>query len=246
MRTLRSRIVISVFISVFSGVTSPVWPQTAASPSTTPDSGTGATASVVCFSEPAKLSDQDVQAFLANPQTLLQSFSGGGLAMSSRVRALAGSSGTTLSPIILLASVPQANADRTAPSNDQVSALGSGLGRAARSCVSVNPEYAVRIQQEVIASENEALIVAFRAANAELPTAALGATASTAAGAAAAAAIGGAGAGTGTGTSGSATDGQSFTTTVSGSYNISSQNRYFASATSTSAGNSGSVSPTTP
>jgi hypothetical protein len=229
-------------MSAFSGFTSIVWAQTAPSSGVAPN--TPGAASVVCFAEPAKLSDQDVQAFLANPQILLQSFSGGGLAMSSRVRALAGSSGTTLSPIIALASVPEANPDLAAPSSDQISALGSGLGRAARSCVSVNPEYAVRIQQEVISSENEALITAFRAANAELPTAALGAAASTAAGAPGATAIGGAGAGTAVGTSGSGADGQSFTTTVSGTYNISSRSRYFASATSS--GNSGSISPATP
>ena len=242
MSAPRSGFVLSVFMSLFSGFTSIAWAQAATSSGAAPTMS--AAAGVVCFSEPAKLPDQDVQAFLSNPQTLLQAFNGGGLAMSSRVRALAGSSGTTLSPIIALASVSQGNADQVAPSNDQVSALGSGLGRAARSCVSVNPEYAVRIQQEVIASENDALIVAFRAANAELPTAALGAAASSAAGAPGAGAIGGAGAGTATGTSGSGADGQSFTTTTSGSYNISSRSRYFASATSS--GNNGSVSPATP
>lgn len=125
-------------------------------------------AETACFSGPAKLSDAEVQAFLAAPSSLLSEFPSGGLPLSTRVRSLAGSDASTLDPIAGL--IASANPG-------QVSAIGSGLARVARACQTVNPEYAATIQDKVASLDNEALEVAFEAASQEVQTAAVGAVA---------------------------------------------------------------------
>lgn len=124
-----------------------------------------AAAETACFAGPAKISDAEVQAFLATPSSLLSEFPSGGLPLSTRVRSLAGSDAGTLDPIVAL--IASAN-------SGQVSAIGSGLARVARACQTINPEYAATIQEKVASLDNDALEVAFQAASQEVQTAAVG------------------------------------------------------------------------
>ncbi len=144
-----------------------------------------------CFVAPARLSDADMQVFLADPAALLADYPSAGLPMTTRVRSLAGSSATTLDPLLgLVASA----------SPPQVSAIGSGLARVARACAASNPDYAGLIQQKIAGLNNPQLVAAFLAASSEVQTAALGAASSAAGGAGGA--IGGGGAGAAGGSSG--------------------------------------------
>ncbi|MCM2477818.1 hypothetical protein HGO38_30695 [Rhizobium sp. CG5] len=168
-----------------------------------------------CFQSPAKLNEAEINAFIASPASLLSENPTGGLPMSSRVRALSGSSADTLDLIISL--VAQA-------SPEQKAAIGSGLARAARACAAVNPEYAALIQEKVAGVTDPAVITAFLAASNEVQTAALGAGA--AGGGTAAAGIGGGGtAGVGSGNAG----GDVTTAQSTSGYSTSGSGQYFAS-----------------
>ncbi len=231
--TLRS-IVFSgaAFVAVVAGAAVAPLPAFAQSAGQPPAAGApGEPVVVSCFVPPAKLPDQDVQAFLANPRELLRSYANGGLALSSRVRALAGSSSLTLPRLLSLMSAPAADEPQLTASPDQIAAIGAGLGRAARSCVGVDAEYAARIQQEIALLNNQALTTAFLSGNSDVATAALGGGAGAGGGAAAGAGIGGGGAGTAAGTTaGGTTGGDSSTVTTSGSFPLTFGSRYFASS----------------
>lgn len=129
-----------------------------------------------CFVDPARLTDKEMRAFLSDPAGLLKEFPEGGLEMSSRVRALAGSSASALDPLFALVS---------RSTNPQVSAMAAGLARAARACAPSNPVYAVQLQERVAGIDNEVFIAAFIAASNEVQTAALGTSAASSAGGAA-------------------------------------------------------------
>ncbi|MBP1848735.1 hypothetical protein [Rhizobium halophytocola] len=118
-----------------------------------------------CFQTPARLSDENIESFLANPADLLSQNPAGGLALSTRVRALAGSSSQSLDAII--AQVGGAN-------SAQKSAIGSGLARAARACAPTQPEYAALIQQKIAELNAPEVTAAFLSASNEVQTAALG------------------------------------------------------------------------
>lgn len=141
----------------------------------------GQTAS--CFLAPAKMSEAEIGAFLANPAALLSRNPLGGLAMSSDVRALGGSSALAIEAIVSL--VATANPQ-------QRSAIGAGLARAAAACARTNPEYAAAIQEKVAAIEAPDVIAGFLSASNEVQTAALGATSTVGGGA-----VGGTGGGGG-------------------------------------------------
>jgi hypothetical protein len=128
-----------------------------------------------CFVAPAKMADTDIAAFLAQPASLLSDFPAAGLPMSSKVRALTGSSTAVLDPMIAL--VARAN-------SPQKSAIGAGLARAVKSCQVTTPDYVLLIQQKVAAANDADLTAAFTAGLNDLPTASLGTTgaASTASG----------------------------------------------------------------
>lgn len=186
-----------------------------------------------CLVAPASLSDSIVQAFLSSPESLLSEFQTGGIPMSNRVRALTGTNEAALSPLIKLAG--QAN-----PS--QVAALGAGLARAAAACVSLKPDFAARIQQEVAETDNAALQTAFAGAMPETETAALGAAGAGAsgAGAAGASAIGSNGnAGGGVNATGTAADGSSGTASGDSAFSAGASSPYFATS---SAGSSTFIS----
>lgn len=123
------------------------------------------TPSAGCLVAPARLSDDDINAFLVAPDKI---FSGntGVLNISNSVRGLLGSSASTLEPIGALVS----NA-----TPEQLSAIGSGMGRAARACTPVDNEYATRIQAKVVELNNPSLTTAFLAAVGDVQTASLGA-----------------------------------------------------------------------
>jgi len=127
---------------------------------------------------PANLTPVDVNGFTANPAVLLDMSDP--LVLLSRVRALVGSSNDALAPVIEQAK--KANAA-------QMAAIGSGLGRAANSCLVSDPQFKLAIEKAVAdaatADPNLApLLAAFAKVLAEGGTAALGpgASASAAAG----------------------------------------------------------------
>ncbi len=182
-----------------------------------------------CFLSPAKLTDEEVTRFVMTPAGLLLEFTQGGLAMSSKVRALAGSSADTLPAILGL--VPNAN-------DPQVSAIGSGLARAAAACASTDLPYATRIQEEVALLGNAALETAFLAGADEIETAAIGAVGGAAGGAA-----GGIGAGgvAGGGTAG--TGGDASVAAGNSSFSASGSGRFFSSSVSARSSNDSVVSP---
>ncbi|ARM89577.1 hypothetical protein RHEC894_CH03305 [Rhizobium sp. CIAT894] len=124
---------------------------------------------------PANLTSVDVSGFTTNPAALLDMSDP--LVLSSRVRALVGSSNDTLAPVIEQAK--KANAA-------QMAAIGSGLGRAANSCQVSDPQFKLAIEKAVAeaasADPNLApLLAAFAKVLAEGGTAALGPGASAAA-----------------------------------------------------------------
>ncbi|OAV52750.1 sugar transporter [Rhizobium sp. WYCCWR10014] len=124
---------------------------------------------------PANLSSVDVSGFTASPAVLLDMSDP--LVLSSRVRALVGSSNDALSPVI-----EQAKKASVA----QMAAIGSGLGRAANSCQVTDPQFKLAIEKAVAeaasADPNLApLLAAFAKVLAEGGTAALGPGASAAA-----------------------------------------------------------------
>lgn len=118
---------------------------------------------VACFLPPIKLLDEDVEAFLANPASLLTDYPDGGLLLSSRVRSLAGSDARTLQPILQLA---------VGATLEQRAAIGSGLARAATACAPSSERYAALIQESVAGMDNNELLTAFLSATNDLQTAA--------------------------------------------------------------------------
>src|SRR5882672_5343879 len=83
-------------------------------------------ADAACYGPTQQLPAQVVSDFIANPAALLQQYPNGGAQMISRIRDLAASNPTTLAAIMTL--IATAN-------KDQKTAVGSGLGQAARVCV---------------------------------------------------------------------------------------------------------------
>jgi hypothetical protein len=175
---------------------------------TTADAQSGA-----CFSGPALLPQDTIASFLNNPSSLLQSAPVGGFQLTSQVRALAGSSNEAIPELVGLAS----------SANDaQIAALGTGLAQAALACVANRPDVAALIQEEVAASNNQALITAFTAASGNVETAAITGS------------IGGVGGVTGGGAPGIGTGG-----TVGGTGGEGSVRSFSNPAFSLSAGNAG-------
>ncbi|MFS8145019.1 sugar transporter [Rhizobium sp. R635] len=137
-----------VFVAMFSGMTSSAF-------------------AAACLG-PANLTSVDVSGFTANPAVLLDMSDP--LVLSSRVRALVGSSNDALSPVIEQAKKADAA---------QMAAIGSGLGRAANSCQVSDPQFKLAIEKAVAeaasADPNLApLLAAFAKVLAEGGTAALG------------------------------------------------------------------------
>ncbi len=122
-----------------------------------------------CLAGPARASEAQISAFLANPASLLSDFGMTSVEMSARVRALVGSDTRSLDPAV---------AALTAASVDQRAAIGSGLGRAAFACQEVNPDYAALIQSRVADLAFSDVKTAFLAATNDIQVAAIAAAAS--------------------------------------------------------------------
>lgn len=180
-----------------------------------------------CFVEPAKLSEAEVNAFLAEPGGLLSTYVAGGMPMANLVRSLAGSDRRALDALIAL------NEDATPV---QRAAIGAGLARAAAACASSVPAYAALIQQKVAEIGQGELVTAFEAASADVETAALNTGQGGNTGGGQGGFTGGNGDSAGSGTAG--TTAQTGTTTQSGTFSVGSAGRF------SDDDDSSSVSPT--
>jgi hypothetical protein len=117
-----------------------------------------------CLVPEARFLASDLDAFLADPATLLSSFESGGLPLSNRVRQIAASDSRSLEPLVAL--VAAAN-DRQRP------AIGSGLARAAFVCLAEHSVYAAMIQAKAVASDDEDFLTAFSDTLRDIQTAAI-------------------------------------------------------------------------
>ncbi|MFB2553202.1 hypothetical protein [Ensifer soli] len=124
-------------------------------------SKTGAQAGAGCFAGAARLSGEEVGAFLAAPPALLSGHPDGGILLSARVRALAGSDRRTVDPLLGLV-------QGATPA--QAAAIGAGFARAARACVAADPRYAAALQEKVAGLGDPAVDTAFEAAAGEVRT----------------------------------------------------------------------------
>lgn len=115
-----------------------------------------------CLNGVSLLNQDEISGFLNKPSTLLEG--NGGLALSGRVGALAGSSSNTLNAIVSLTA---------GASPPQKAAIGAGLASAVKSCSEINPDYANQIQAAVAQTNDVALLTAFAASSGQLATAAL-------------------------------------------------------------------------
>jgi hypothetical protein len=107
----------------------------------------------------------NVQAFLANPQAVLQQNPSGGPTLVSQVRDLAVANPATLTSIIgLLAGA----------SKDQKNAIASGLAQAAKIVVKNNPPYATQIQQAIADTKDQDVVLAYAGAAGDVPIGAAG------------------------------------------------------------------------
>jgi hypothetical protein len=93
--------------------------------------------------------------FLADPAALLDRYPNGGAQLITQVRDLAASDPATLKPLLGL--LPIANPE-------QATAIGTALGQVAMMALKVDQAYATRIQEAVVAAQNNAALVAFSAA----------------------------------------------------------------------------------
>ncbi len=118
-----------------------------------------------CVEGPAKMSDSDIQAFLASPDGLLSSNVSGGLNLSNTIRQLVASDSGSLDAVIKL--VSSAN-------KSQASAIAGGLARAVQACKTVDPAYADKIQQSVATIQDTSFLEAFASASSQIATASLG------------------------------------------------------------------------
>lgn len=160
---MKFEVIVAGFAAVAVSVLSA--PMDARAQSDTPDL-TPTAVNEFCFLPPAKLSDDAVAAFLADPAALLTEYRTGGLPLVNTVRGLAGSSATAVPILLKLA--------ETANERQQT-AIGAGLARAAVACSRSDPTYSAMIQEAVAGSPLAAVLLAFQTATNDVQTAAVGA-----------------------------------------------------------------------
>lgn len=149
--------------AVFAGLVSPVAAFAQDAPVAAP-AAQEAKADTSCFLAPAKLSAAEVDAFLANPAKLLADEPSGGLPLSNKVRALAGSSSQAAAKMVDLSK---------SATDIQKAAIGAGLSRVVQACASF-PDYAANIQNLVAGLGDSTVIAAFMAASSDVQVAAVG------------------------------------------------------------------------
>jgi hypothetical protein len=133
------------------------------------------------FAEATVVQVSTTQAFIANPKVILEQNPNGGGRLSTQVRDLAASDGSTLGPIINL--LKDAN-------DAQKTAISDGLAQAAKLVVLTNQALAAEIQSRIAAINDPTITVAFTNALGDVRLGGVG-------GGALGGALGGAGAGGG-------------------------------------------------
>ncbi len=112
-----------------------------------------------CLAVTEQLSVSEIDEFISNPGTLLVDYPNGGIEMSTRVRALVGSSAAAFDAIVSI--IPSAN-------EAQMGGIGAALARVVRACSEGQNEntiaYGERIQLFVANLGDGPLLVAFAAA----------------------------------------------------------------------------------
>ncbi|WP_049820000.1 hypothetical protein [Bradyrhizobium japonicum] len=113
----------------------------------------------------AQRSPQATAQFLSNPGDLLAKSPNGGAELVGSVRDLVSGDAATLQPIINLI----ANANK-----DQKAAIGAGLAQAAKIVVRTNPAFATEIQQAILNTKDQDVVLAFAAGAGDRPIGAAG------------------------------------------------------------------------
>jgi hypothetical protein len=109
---------------------------------------------------PVLSQETSVQAFLAKPEVVLEKNTAGGPSLVSQVRDLAVANPATLTSIIgLLAKA----------SKDQKNAIAAGLAQAAKIVVKNNPAYATQIQQAILDTKDQDVVLAYAGAAGDVP-----------------------------------------------------------------------------
>ncbi|HWM46419.1 MAG TPA: hypothetical protein VNR11_05835 [Xanthobacteraceae bacterium] len=117
-----------------------------------------------CYAPAQQLPSQTISGFTSNPNEVLSRYPNGGAQMISYIRDLAASDPATLAGVIGL--LGTAN-------RDQQSAIGSGLGQAARICVRSDQAFATQIQQAISASNSNFAKDSYAFVNPDTPTGAV-------------------------------------------------------------------------
>lgn len=120
-----------------------------------------------CYAPAQQLPATTVNNFIANPASLLSDFPNGGAQMISRVRDLVASNPDALAAIV--AQLINAN-------TSQQSAIGSGLGQAARICLRSDQAFATQIQQLIASQGTDSAKAGFAAVNPDVQIGAAGAS----------------------------------------------------------------------
>lgn len=116
--------------------------------------------SVPALAQRGGASPQTVSAFLSNPADLLAKSPDGGPELVTSVRDLVQADPATLQPIVnLLAKA----------SKGQKSSIGAALAQAAKIVVRSNPAFAAQIQQAILETKDEDVVLAFAAASGDRP-----------------------------------------------------------------------------
>jgi hypothetical protein len=110
-------------------------------------------------------SAQTVSVFLGNPTELITRSPKGGAEMVANVRDLVTGDAATLKPILSLLS----NVNK-----EQKQAIGAAFAQAAKIVVRTNPSFAAEIQQAILNSRDEDLVLAFAAGAGDAPIGAAG------------------------------------------------------------------------
>lgn len=114
-----------------------------------------------CGANANLVSAETANAFLSNPEALLDQFKEGQGGLASQIRDFLTSRPETVDGIVSLA---------RASSEAQSRAIGSGLGTAASVCVLSQPDVAQRIQEAVLKTENAPLIESFTSITGDIKT----------------------------------------------------------------------------
>lgn len=106
------------------------------------------------YSSSQALPPELIRQFLADPAALLDKYPNGGAKLVTQVRDLAASDPATLKPLLGLLELANA---------EQANAIGAALGQVAMMALKIDQSYATEIQEDIVAAQNNAALVAFSA-----------------------------------------------------------------------------------